>query len=144
MIPFLFIGGGLYFLFDALGNQRPSVDPADLGLPTKGFRGYRKGASHYENGGVAKTPKFKVLESVRDIKGNYGFASGTISSVIPPNSSDGEFQYEVIFDGERDEYSLMESELVSEEPKASMIPRDKYGFFAKGGKTTNREVDFKN
>ena len=50
MIPFLFIGGGLYFLFDALGNQRPSVDPADLGLPTKGFRGYRKGG-HYAMGG---------------------------------------------------------------------------------------------
>jgi len=59
MIPFLFIGGGLYFLFDALGNQRPSVDPADLGLPTKGFRGYRRGAAHFAKGGVANTNPYE-------------------------------------------------------------------------------------
>ena len=52
MIPFLLIGGGVYLLFDALGNKRPSYDPADLGLPTKGYRGYRKGASHFVQGGI--------------------------------------------------------------------------------------------
>ena len=65
MIPFLFIGGGLYFLFDALGNQRPSVDPTDLGLPTKGFRGYRKGASHYADGGEVSLWKIEKGDATK-------------------------------------------------------------------------------
>jgi len=144
MIPVLLIGGGAYLIYDALVKKKPSFDPLDYGLPTKGFRGYRKGAAHFANGGM--TPKFKVLDRVRMIPnelGNYSLSSGTISSVIPPNTSRGdtEFQYEVIFDGERDEHSLMESDLVSDEPKASMIPRDRYGFFAKGGETNNPYED---
>ena len=51
MIPFLFIAGGAYLLFDALGDKRGGFDPLEEGFPTKGFRGYRKGASHYAKGG---------------------------------------------------------------------------------------------
>jgi len=51
MIPFILIAGGAYLLFDGLGNSRKEFDPSDYGLPTKGFRGYRKGASHFAKGG---------------------------------------------------------------------------------------------
>lgn len=96
MIPFLFIGGGLYFLFDALGNKRPSVDPADLGLPTKGFRGYRKGAAHYARGG--KTPKlYAVLylhsEPIADVEVESQDEKAALKKFqdmgvkIPPNST---------------------------------------------------------
>lgn len=52
MIPFLLIAGGGYLLFDALGNSRKSFDPLDYGFPTKGYRGYRKGAAHFSDGGM--------------------------------------------------------------------------------------------
>lgn len=52
MIPFLLIGGGAYLIYEALGNDRKSFDPLDYGLPTKGFRGYRKGKSYLAKGGT--------------------------------------------------------------------------------------------
>jgi len=57
MIPFLLLGGGAYLIYDALGNKKLSYDPADYGLPTKGFRGYRKGKSHFAKGGEIKSYK---------------------------------------------------------------------------------------
>ena len=65
MIPFLFIAGGAYLLFDALGDKRGGFDPLEEGFPTKGFRGYRKGASHFAKGGIVS--KKEITSTIKEL-----------------------------------------------------------------------------
>ena len=51
MIPYLLIAGGAYLLIDSLGRDKKSYDPAEVGLPTKGYRGYKRGKDRFKRGG---------------------------------------------------------------------------------------------
>lgn len=86
MIPFLFIAGGAYLLFDALGDKGGGFDPLEEGFPTKGFRGYRKGKSHLAKGGiVSKKEITSTIKELMRLDGRYVVYFGF-------NSDDGEYK----------------------------------------------------
>lgn len=124
MIPFLLIAGGGYLLFDALGNSRKSFDPLDYGFPTKGYRGYRKGAAHFSDGGMTAGRWY------RDKTGEEFKYIGKID--------EGTDKGKLIFsDGKKHVYKTLE-DFEGARPKESKL----FGWFADGGTTSNPYEDF--
>lgn len=123
MIPFLLIAGGGYLLFDALGNSRKSFDPLDYGFPTKGYRGYRKGAAHFSDGGMTAGRWY------RDKTGEEFKYIGKIDN--------GPQKGQLLFsDGKKSVYKTLQ-DFESERPKESKL----FGWFADGG-TLNSKYEY--
>lgn len=55
MIPYLLMAGGAYLLIDSLGRDRATYDPTEVGLPTKGYRVYKRDKGRYKKGGAIRS-----------------------------------------------------------------------------------------